>query len=201
MASGATSPSPSERKLHFPLLADFEPKGERGPPVRRLSRARGHERARAVRHRWRRRHPLELRLADRRQPWRRRHPARARSAVPRRRPMASDRRRDDSRCPVGARDHAQGAADAPVTLVEYGDYECPYCGRAYPIVKELQRRVGRDAAVRLPELPAPRNPPARRARGRGRGGRRRAGTVLGDARRALRAPARARRPPPDRVCP
>jgi protein-disulfide isomerase len=46
--------------------------------------------------------------------------------------------------PVSARDRAQGAADAPVTLVEYGDYECPHCGRAYPILKELQRRVGRD---------------------------------------------------------
>jgi protein-disulfide isomerase len=44
--------------------------------------------------------------------------------------------------PVSARDHAQGPADAPVTLVEYGDYECPHCGRAYPIVKEVQRRLG-----------------------------------------------------------
>ena len=44
--------------------------------------------------------------------------------------------------PVGKRDHAQGPADAPVTLVEYGDYECPHCGRAYPIVKEVQRRLG-----------------------------------------------------------
>jgi protein-disulfide isomerase len=40
------------------------------------------------------------------------------------------------------RDHSQGSADAAVTLVEYGDYECPYCGEAYPIVKELQARVG-----------------------------------------------------------
>jgi protein-disulfide isomerase len=40
------------------------------------------------------------------------------------------------------RDHVQGPADAPVTLVEYGDYECPYCGAAYPIVKELQARMG-----------------------------------------------------------
>jgi protein-disulfide isomerase len=40
------------------------------------------------------------------------------------------------------RDHIQGPADAPVTLVEYGDYECPYCGAAYPIVKELQARMG-----------------------------------------------------------
>jgi protein-disulfide isomerase len=44
--------------------------------------------------------------------------------------------------PVGARDHAQGRDDARVTLVEYGDYECPHCGRAYPIVKEVQRRLG-----------------------------------------------------------
>ena len=44
--------------------------------------------------------------------------------------------------PVGERDHAQGPADAPVTLVEYGDYECPYCGMAYPIVKQVQARFG-----------------------------------------------------------
>jgi protein-disulfide isomerase len=40
------------------------------------------------------------------------------------------------------RDHIQGAADAPLTLVEYGDYECPYCGAAYAIVKEIQARMG-----------------------------------------------------------
>jgi len=44
--------------------------------------------------------------------------------------------------PVGERDHVQGPAAAPVTLVEYGDFECPYCGRAYPIVKQLQQRLG-----------------------------------------------------------
>ena len=40
------------------------------------------------------------------------------------------------------RDHIQGPADAAVTLVEYGDFECPYCGAAYPIVKDVQDRMG-----------------------------------------------------------
>jgi diadenylate cyclase len=44
--------------------------------------------------------------------------------------------------PIGARDHARGPEDAPVTLVMYGDYECPYCGGAHPMLKELQERVG-----------------------------------------------------------
>jgi len=43
---------------------------------------------------------------------------------------------------VEDRDHIQGPADAAVTLVQYGDYECPYCGEAYPIVKEVQSRMG-----------------------------------------------------------
>ena len=44
--------------------------------------------------------------------------------------------------PVSARDHTAGPENAPVTLVEYGDYECPYCGRAFPIVHEVRRRLG-----------------------------------------------------------
>jgi Na+:H+ antiporter, NhaA family len=41
-----------------------------------------------------------------------------------------------------ARDHVRGPADAPVTLVEYGDFQCPYCGDAYPVVQELVERFG-----------------------------------------------------------
>jgi protein-disulfide isomerase len=44
--------------------------------------------------------------------------------------------------PVGPGDHTQGPADVPITLVEYGDYECSHCGRAHPIVKAVQRRLG-----------------------------------------------------------
>ena len=40
------------------------------------------------------------------------------------------------------RDHIQGPPDAPVTLLEYGDYECPYCGAAYSIIKDVQARMG-----------------------------------------------------------
>src|SRR5271170_6854068 len=45
--------------------------------------------------------------------------------------------------PVSARDHAQGPAGAPLTLVEFGDYQCPYCGAAYPVVKRLQAVFGK----------------------------------------------------------
>jgi protein-disulfide isomerase len=45
--------------------------------------------------------------------------------------------------PVGSEDHLQGDADAECTLVEYGDYECPHCRLAYPIVKRVQRHFGK----------------------------------------------------------
>jgi protein-disulfide isomerase len=44
--------------------------------------------------------------------------------------------------PVSQDDHRAGPDDAPVTLVEYGDFECPHCGRAHPIVREVQELMG-----------------------------------------------------------
>jgi protein-disulfide isomerase len=43
---------------------------------------------------------------------------------------------------VDSDDHSAGPEDAPITLVEYGDFECPYCGQAYPIVKSIQKQLG-----------------------------------------------------------
>jgi protein-disulfide isomerase len=40
------------------------------------------------------------------------------------------------------RDHIQGPTHAPIKLLEYGDFECPSCGRAYPIAKAIQQRLG-----------------------------------------------------------
>lgn len=44
--------------------------------------------------------------------------------------------------PVTSTDHVQGPEDAPVTLVEYGDYQCPHCGHAHSIVKRIQKHFG-----------------------------------------------------------
>src|SRR5271154_5232194 len=45
--------------------------------------------------------------------------------------------------PVNADDHIKGDPAAECSLVEYGDYECPYCGAAHPIVKKLQKHFGK----------------------------------------------------------
>lgn len=45
--------------------------------------------------------------------------------------------------PVTSNDHIQGDEHAPITLVEYGDYQCPHCGRAYPIVQQVQKHFGK----------------------------------------------------------
>lgn len=41
-------------------------------------------------------------------------------------------------------DHVQGFKSAPIELVEYGDYQCPHCGRAYPIIKRIQEKFKDD---------------------------------------------------------
>jgi Na+/H+ antiporter NhaA len=50
-------------------------------------------------------------------------------------------------------DHVRGPMNAPVTLVEYGDFECPYCGRAEPVVRELVRTFGNDLRFVFRHLP------------------------------------------------
>ena len=53
------------------------------------------------------------------------------------------------------RDHVRGGADAPVTLVEYGDFQCPYCGEAYPVVRALEERFGDQLRFVFRHMPLP----------------------------------------------
>jgi protein-disulfide isomerase len=55
--------------------------------------------------------------------------------------------------PVSPADHMQGDPTAPVILVEYGDYECPHCRRAYPIVKRVQKHFGHRLAFVFRNFP------------------------------------------------
>ena len=45
--------------------------------------------------------------------------------------------------PVTSHDHVQGDEGAPIVLVEYGDYQCPHCGHAHPIVRRVQKHFGK----------------------------------------------------------
>ncbi|MRX40226.1 thioredoxin domain-containing protein [Flavobacterium sp. LC2016-23] len=44
---------------------------------------------------------------------------------------------------VSTTDHTQGKKDADIVIVEYGDYQCPYCGAAYPVLKEIMNKYGK----------------------------------------------------------
>jgi protein-disulfide isomerase len=57
------------------------------------------------------------------------------------------------RIPVSAQDHVLGDDDAPVTLVEYGDYQCPYCGAARKVVRELLAREHGDVRLVFRHFP------------------------------------------------
>ena len=56
--------------------------------------------------------------------------------------MNAKRNREKLIRPVGPQDHVQGAETAPITLVEYGDFECPHSRRAVAIVEAIQNRLG-----------------------------------------------------------
>ncbi len=55
--------------------------------------------------------------------------------------------------PVMERDHVRGSLEAPVVIVEYGDYECPHCGRAYWVVKQLLEELGDDVGFVFRNFP------------------------------------------------
>jgi protein-disulfide isomerase len=55
--------------------------------------------------------------------------------------------------PVSSEDHRQGQQDAGCVLVEYGDYECPSCGQAYPVVKRLQKHFGKRLSLVFRNFP------------------------------------------------
>lgn len=55
--------------------------------------------------------------------------------------------------PINERDHLRGSPDAPVVLVEYGDFECPYCGAAYPVLKQLEKEMPDTLAVVFRQFP------------------------------------------------
>ena len=60
---------------------------------------------------------------------------------------------------VTERDHTAGPPDAPVTLLEYGNFECLDCGRAYPIIKEVQKRLAENLRFVFRHFPSIRTHP------------------------------------------
>lgn len=50
-------------------------------------------------------------------------------------------------------EHVQGPEEAPIHLIEYGDYQCPFCGRAYGVIKRLQQIFGNDLRFTFRNFP------------------------------------------------
>ena len=69
--------------------------------------------------------------------------------------VISDKSSVDLVAPVTERDHVRGALEAPVVLVEYGDYECFHCGRAYWVIKRLREELGDELAFVFRNFPVP----------------------------------------------
>ena len=67
--------------------------------------------------------------------------------------MSSDNKPVKLSAPVTERDHVRGSLEAPVVVVEYGDYECPHCGRAYWVIKELLETLGDQIAFVFRNFP------------------------------------------------
>src|SRR5688572_12883653 len=149
---GAQPPHPTAHRL--------SPQGRGLPALRRLSRRHRDGRTRAVRPRRRRPHLLEPCVADRDQSGSGRRARRARAADRQGARVAPHAAGGDrtAAAPTTARtggeamtalnravdveDWVRGPADAPVTLLEYGDFECPFCGQAFWELKRLEQAVG-----------------------------------------------------------
>ncbi|MDB5610080.1 MAG: Periplasmic thiol:disulfide interchange protein DsbA [Bradyrhizobium sp.] len=57
------------------------------------------------------------------------------------------------KAPITQSDHIRGPVNAPITLVEYRDYQCPHCALARPIVDQVQLHFGRDLRVVFRHFP------------------------------------------------
>src|SRR5262249_30189245 len=106
-------------------------------------------RTRAVCHRLEGKDFLELLFADLHQPRRRWNSSGAGGSIQ----IVKDNSMATLKVGITAEDHVQGDERAQAVLVEYGDYECPHCGHAHPIVKRVQKHFGRRLAFVFRNFP------------------------------------------------